>query len=566
MDIISGSRNVSSELLQSTKLKLGIKRLINDRKKLFQQYCHVKGIDADKIDKKERIYGILPPCDLLPTHTNSFVKSIHSNMGSHDRYIKTPINKNINNTMVNFNSTVSFIIPNEGQAVSECVLHLKISAIKSKYDVKYVDYPGHKILDNIKITITDKFEWEYNPELYNIKCYLGHNKSNSCMGQSQSYTYDEINSCISDEYNIRGFISNGYQTYKKNHDEMDLYIPMHIGIKEGNSIPILKNTQLNENTSSAENNINITVNITSLENLLSFRTITNDIDSENNSRLTSDRDALRNSLCHIKICEFYTKHKFIKGENWMLTISKWPSSVLTTYEIFNKEINFSEGLVGNCSFTVKDCLINNIYVSFRPIENFTKPSYWFSNTFIRSHPREIINKNLSMELQINRNSDNASQLICYKTSVYTKHKTVKKLRLDISNTTNDENVVFENITIDHDVNFLSDYMAANRSSVVNEEFGPWYIFSNLCSSNTDISSMSDKKMTFTYTLSQILDQIGPTNASVRPGSASSTSRWTDVSKNKQLMLIVIVEKKNILCVDGKNIFKKFNITDETKIF
>ena len=94
----------------------------------------------------------------------------------------------------------------------------------------------------------------------------------------------------------------------------------------------------------------------------------------------------------INACEFYTKHNFMKGEKWMLTISKWPDSILTTYEIFNKEISTSLNTsnIGKYSFTVDNCFLNNIYIAFRPIDNFTKPSYWFNNNYIHDNLKKKI--------------------------------------------------------------------------------------------------------------------------------------------------------------------------------
>jgi len=499
---------------------------MNKRKESFLQYCSINNIDPDNFDKKNRVYNILPPCSLLGSHSSSFIESIKPNMGEYSHYIRTPITKDIKRTAgVNFGNSINFTIPNEGQSVSECILHLKISAIKSKYDVKYVDYPGNKILENIKINFLGQ-TWEYNPELYNLKSYFCVGNSNKYIGQSRPCMEDQLNlpAHLQKEYILKDLISDGYQTYKKNHEELELYIFIYLGIEKGSSIPLFRETE--------KNNINIVAKITKLENILSFRTISGK-DAQNNEREINNA---RNNSCHIQLCEFYTKHIFMKGENWMLTISKWPDSIMTNYEIMNKEISppDTSNWTGTHSFIIKNCFISNIYVAFKPIENFTKPAYWTCNSFIQNKPRKIFLNNSAGHMNMS-DVDSSEHIICYDTYIHTKANTVAKLRLDVSNINNDTTISGDTMTIDYDVSFL-DYV----NTPVNEDFGPWYTFAGITANSSAFQDL-DKKITFNYTLSKAL-------------------------KSKNVMIVVIVEKKNILHIDGESIFKKFNITDETKIF
>jgi len=514
MNIVSNVDSVINELKQSKKLKSNVRKLIQNRKKAFIKCCTDLNADPNMYDRKKKVYEFLPSCELLSkSHSNIFHRPIKPAMGGHRKYVKTSIKG------AKFGNVIKFTIPNEGQSLSECVLHLKISELKSKHYVRYVDYPGHKILEEIKVNIFGK-EWVYMPELYNLKYYLGQSASLSetykkCVGQSSPCVYDV---CY-EEHFVEQYAKYGYQTYKYAHDELDICIPIYLGIEKGDSIPLIKNSELENKYK----DISVEVRFADLKNLLSFQSNDKAIEK------SDSHDKFLTTLCNIEICEFYTKHNFIKGENWMLIISKWPNSIITTYETLTSELTSSND---RCSFSMLNCFISNIYVAFRPIDNFTKPSHWFSNNFIKNKTKKIL-------LEYRHNED---EFLYYTANIQHKTDIISNIKISIHH--NDK----LSETIEHHPSFLSDYKNSIYSKNANIEFGPWYSYTDIENFGDDeLISQNDQKSGNKIDL--VVNYVG-----------------RNISVSNKVMMIVIVEKKNILTVNGESIFNRFNITNEDNIF
>ena len=316
-------------------------------------------------------------------------------------------------------------------------------------------------------------------------------------------------------FNYHGvnYFNNGYQSYKTEHDELNMFIPIHLGIKKGNSIPLI-----NKDSS----NISIEIKLANLSDLISFQNI-------NIDEIKFNQDV----SCKIIECDFYTKHKYMNGENWMLTISKWPTTTITEYEILTNELNQSNG---NKSFTINNCYIKSIYVGFRPIKNFTKPNYWFSN--------KIISKNNEKKL-IDYNQDN-NEFIYSESNLECSSDIVKNIKLTLSY----NNIVFE--VIDHDCMFVSDYKISKlRNSRL--DFGPWYIFNNFHFPK----EVKDDKF--------IINIDYKSDRNINFESKIKDNKLSFKSEDK-VMMIVLIEKINLLNIDGKKIFNKFNLHNINNIF
>ena len=454
MNINSDLKSVVTELLQPGKLTLNVNKITNDSRMVFVNYCRNNNIDITTYNNKKAKYSILPSCTSLErSHNNIFVKRKKPTMGGYEKYTKTSIPSSRG---IKFGSNINFTIPNDGRTVSECIFHIKISNVESIHQIRYVDFPGHRILESVKINLPG-MQWGYNPELLNLKCHLHNDLSwNACFGQDKIYNFDIYPAPENDKnkikpYTLQGQSSEGYQTYKYKHDSLDLYIPIFLGLESECSIPLL-----------SSNPISLSIDLTDLRELISIKSNSESskIGSINSESKFRNSNLIETVMYTIEICEFYTKHQYIEAENWNLIIYKWPTTIITTYMIFNPLLTTPQG---NHSFKLPDCAIDNIYVGFRPVENITRSKYWFSNKFIKFGEQKMLVKGTDEEL------------IWYASSVPIDENIVKKLTLTINDT-----------TIDHDVGFLSTYMSFKKKT--NPKFGPWYMFTDLLHNMLDTHS------------------------------------------------------------------------------
>ncbi len=496
MNIETNPAKISSTLFQSNKLKAYITRLKNTRKEAMVQYYKDIGKDDSSLSEimdssnKGFIYDILPSGDFLSkSHKNIFVKPDNPCMGGYESITRTPMEHKLD-----FEDNIEFEVPHVGKAISDCMLLIKISKLRSKRDVRYIDYPGHKILDSVEITIGN-YKWKYTPELNNVKSYINSTNEkawNECMGQDNSEEF--IVNIKNREYQLKGSVASGHQTYKRVHDELQLCIPIYLGIKDGNSIPLNNNF-----------NISVKATLTKLENITCFK----DKPEEKTRKLKKVKKKEEPSkpvvICEIESCEFYTTHKFIDESNWVFTIFKWPTTYIKTYDTFSKHLRSP---TGKCMFAIEGGVINNIYVAFRPIENFTNPKHWFCNQYVENQSQKILIDSDEQQL----NWTNAQ--------IPVKKDIIDTLELTIG----DHN-------ISHDAKSLSNYMAYKNN--YNSKFGPWHVFSDM--KYIDLYD-NNRKMAIEYSSS--------------------------ISSTKQVKIIVIVEKLVELKVNGKEIFNAMGITDE----
>lgn len=441
MKVVTDPKAISIALLKPNQFKSTVASLTKSRKDALIKYCNSHN---EKLPEGSKLlYDILPPCELISrSYNNIFINQNTPSMGGYEFTVRTPLEYN-----VDFGQTIDFDVPYTGQAISSCTLLIKLSKLISAHEVKYISYPGQRILNSVKISI-GSHKWKYNPELYNVKGYLrdmNNETWNKCMGQNNVQNF--IINIKDEEHHLSGAACYGYQTFKKKHEELTLCIPIYLGIEDGNSIPLLK-----------DDNISVQIDLSELENLICFKS-------------NKDEKKMNDVQCRIDICEFYTQHKKMSEPNWILTIIKWPATPIKEYEIFVKTLSSSNDIY---SFDVAEGLINNIYIGFRPVENLTKSQFWFSNSLI---------KYISQKIPIISND----KLLMCESDIPTENTMIDSLELKVGK--------YE--YPDLNVSFLDTYIPYIKG--VNMKFGPWYMFTGMQYANDDNLCESNRCVSINYT-------------------------------------------------------------------
>lgn len=353
------------------QLKTYITERKNKRKQALLQYYKNQDKDLSTVNISDELCDILPTSeDLSKSHRNILNKPEMPIMEGYEQVHNMEVNG------AKFGNIIMFDIPKNGKAIKEGMLILKLSKLQSKSNVRYIDYPGHKILKHVGINMGNH-NWSYNSELYNIKRYTlkSDNVKKSWdkqMGQSTAQNF--ITNLKNKEFNLSTAYNYGYQTYKKTHDQLTLVIPIFLGTINGNTIPLHNKFD-----------ISIEIELAELQDLICFETS----EGENKARNKKEHsDNLQSKVqCNIEKCEFYSLHSFMSGANWVLTACKWPTTFLKYYTIVSEHIKLSNS---NHKLHTADGLINKIYIGFRPVKNNRDPKYWFSNSIIENQTQNTL--------------------------------------------------------------------------------------------------------------------------------------------------------------------------------
>jgi hypothetical protein len=141
--------------------------------------------------------------------------------------------------MIAFGSKATFAIPSRGTFLADMCLHVVLSGVSVKTPttdlVKFVDYPGHKMIQNIRISHRGIVLQEYDSRTAHVlmthKVPLNKRVAyERCVGQQQPElaTYTQ-NGSYSE---VQTHIMTGAQTYKTSHDDLEMWIPLWFWFKD----------------------------------------------------------------------------------------------------------------------------------------------------------------------------------------------------------------------------------------------------------------------------------------------------------------------------------------------
>lgn len=280
-------------------------------------------------------------------------------------YWYSKINNNIQPLL---GGSLKLKLPIYGDFFSDMVLSIRLSSFNATNDtnkVKYCDFPGHKILKEVRFISNDILIDSYGPEEINFHYDFRIPPGNKagwkrCVGQELPkrcfLTQDPLNQEIREEK----LIYDGFQTLKKVQEELEVFIPLQFWFC---------------NPKFALSNNHFVYGKTYLE-----------FDFVDASDLVICADYAEDGGLfrppEIIECNLYTNHIFISPEVASVFISKFSFNIIRIHKRIHQILNkgSEDVLLNGLKFATE-----SMYVVFRPIENEINtnfPETWYNNNAI----------------------------------------------------------------------------------------------------------------------------------------------------------------------------------------
>lgn len=267
-------------------------------------------------------------------------------------YIKTSVN-----SQPAYGNEIEFTIQDNGDFISDMLIYIrldKLVAQDSNDRVRYADFIGHKILKKCQFVISNNVLDEYDRELYNIyyNLHTPEGKKMSwlkCMGQEIPFIGTLISDPINNEHKELRYISNGFQTLKREHQKLELFIPLLFWFNRDYRLAF-------PNHLKPFGQLKVRIELEKANQLMGSVDIVNDIYNQNFS------------IPMIESCTLYTKHIYMNSDIQDIFISKLGFNLIRIYKKVEKIL-----LSNNDRISIQELKfpIESLYVLFRPSINET---------------------------------------------------------------------------------------------------------------------------------------------------------------------------------------------------
>ena len=262
-------------------------------------------------------------------------------------------------------SRCSFTIPVIGEYINDSVVHLRLTGLKALNaidKVKYVEFLGHRIIKNVRLTIGNNVIDEYTSNAYNAHWQFDVpvNKEDGYLrgvGQEtpkQGYvTADPIN----DEHREYRWFGTGPQTYKINHDDVELWIPLLFWFN--NIKTALPNFTLNSQQTVVELEFESVDNIVAVADYGGGGLFTPPVISRS---------------------ELYVNHIFLIPEILELVSNKFSFQLVRVHKEFTQKILSNSNTI---KLQQLKWPVESIYFTFKPNANLKHSQKWHRNTLVK---------------------------------------------------------------------------------------------------------------------------------------------------------------------------------------
>jgi hypothetical protein len=318
---IQNRKKISGEILEIEKkilfLKDSIKESVDDND--FQNYnLIIEKLETILNDKKKSFENMIQPSTqkLKETHEIFLNSQFKPWVESTFEYSKTSVN-----SKPNFGEVVEFAVPDYGNFLSDMCLHIKISELtpESPEDtVRYANMMGHKLIKKIQLFINNNLIDEYSGEYYNV--YYDSNISKdkkkawlNCIGHEIPEIGELVQDPLDNSNKELKYISNGFQTLKDKHGEVELFIPLLFWFNTDKKCALLNNYD--------------------------FGTVKIKVELEPENKLITCLDYINNRYHEKYIkpsiieCELYTNHIFVSQEIQDIFISRVGFNLIRTHKL-----------------------------------------------------------------------------------------------------------------------------------------------------------------------------------------------------------------------------------------
>jgi hypothetical protein len=269
----------------------------------------------------------------------------------------------VNYSNPKFGDSIIFQLPQMGHFTTDCVLHIRLtsmSAIDSRDRVRYVAMPGHKLIKNVQLLAHsgNVFD-EYGTDDYNAY-YQFEIPDNHKSGYLRNIGHDtpiqgkitfDPTADLFAEYRL---VSDGNQTLKQTHNEVDLYIPLLFWFKDIKSaLPSLPWGKLQ-----------IKVDFANVEDIVGY------FDGGGGGKYNPPT---------MQFCDLYANQLFTLPEVFNIYAKKFVFNIIRTHRAHKQVITANGNGEYNIKLTNLKWPTEVLYVSFRPRENLSRSQDWFKS-------------------------------------------------------------------------------------------------------------------------------------------------------------------------------------------
>lgn len=337
-------------------------------------FARIKQIGDEKVALLQKKYPNKPICDLLaqdedwqPTLTSIekthllFINSSFKPFVSMAHEYSKTIPRGGSPAL---GATFNFSLPIVGEFINDAVVHVKLtglSAISALDKVRYVEYPGHRLMKNVSFKVSNIELDSYTSDDYtaNYQYKVTSDKTQGYLrniGQEVPYKGYLTADPTTDEYREYRWFGNGPQTFKRSQPVLEMWIPILFWFKDIQcSLP---------NFILPLNQTNIEITFEEQQNLIAY---------------ANYGGGGAYSVPKVTECNLYIHHIFILPEVNRIFITRFGFQLIRVHRV-QREI-----LIENRKSILLNQLkwpIELMYIGFRPLVNSLNSQTWYKNTSI----------------------------------------------------------------------------------------------------------------------------------------------------------------------------------------
>jgi hypothetical protein len=262
-------------------------------------------------------------------------------------------------------STVGFKIPQFGDFFNDMVVHIKLSNLKSVNagdKVRYVSFLGHKLIKHaqfkISTNIIDRITSDEYNAFYNYKVppqkKIGYLRN---IGQEIPTLGYVTSNPLTDENREYRWFGDGPQTFKAEHESVDLWIPMLFWFRETkHAVPNL--------VIPFQSDVRLELKLAPVNELVAFANYVGD------GSFTGPA---------VAECELYTNHIFMLPFLQEIFVKNFGFSLIRVHK---KQTNIISKSEGSKVLNSLKWPIETLYIAFRPAANKDLSQYWHKNSVL----------------------------------------------------------------------------------------------------------------------------------------------------------------------------------------
>lgn len=266
--------------------------------------------------------------------------------------------------VIKYGSDVLFNIPTFGDYINDCVIHVKLSKLKTvdpRDRVRYVSMLGHKMFKKLLFKVNNNPLDSYQTEDYNIH-YQFHvppeKKTGWLRNIGQQIPHKALVTAdpASDFHAEIKYFTDGNQTFKQEHDEVHLWIPLLFWFKDiYNSLP---------NAAIPFGQTKITASISDISDLVGF------CDYGGGGKYIKPE---------IEIMELYMNNIFMNPDVINLIMSKFGFSLIRVHGRHSESLTKSSDSI---RLNYLKWPTETLYTMFRPKKNTIYSQHWHKSSML----------------------------------------------------------------------------------------------------------------------------------------------------------------------------------------